>query len=602
MDQTSTSGSTSKLQWLSRTDVIVVLAMGLVALAFSVALNLHFGLPASRAVIAGLMIYGLLVGAHFLIVPRSKEAPDVAELEDDELWRALKEQRRDGPDATRMAMATRTEIETDSEPSAAEAQPMPPASAHVPRRKPRIRAQVPAPQDPSEVTPVASNAPMTPDAAHPTSMPAGDDTLWSYRPSDDVPSTSQESGVPDTPTLPSSAPAQAPSETGARAPRESDVELVQNMIKKLAHQVNAAEGSERPSVASAPETATAQRTASESEARSGPQQPPAIPVQVQQPQAAPEAPHAGGVTPPSSPADVDVVKASVGALRSTAHAMREADAAAPEGAPQVDQPLRTAPDPVAASLGEQVQGALSAGQFGVLLEPILTLNGMRPDHYEVSLQVHTDAGARLNESDAETAFQASGALPQVDRERFIRTLSVGELLGERGKTGSILTRIYRESLLDRDFCFAVATSGVANETLAQRIVLSLTQEAVRSLTASEWQTLNEFRELGYRFAVSDVSDLEMDFSQLTAAGFTFVKLDAELFVDGLSDGQGTIAPADLCRYLSHVGLGVIVDGLDDSETVARVVALGASLGQGQVSGGARLMKAKAVNSDGHAAA
>jgi len=692
MDQTQTSQAAQTKARQKMTDAIVLVAMGLVAIAISFAVNVQFGLSASRAVIAGVLIFALLAGAHFLLVPRASKTEDTTELEDEELWRALKEQRRNAPDAKRIAMATRVE-HVEPTPEAAptlhaagpQSEPVPshpvlsdpvasgPVAsgtgsnnaeaaltaqrpAHVPRRKARILSKR------SGVDP-ATAAPASADMPEP-------DSYGSYRPGNDAlaesigaeatsqmatPAPERATGTPSAHPVPvldlpdtedGSTPAHAGATDGTtQQPKESDVELVQSMIKDLAHRVNARDVLEPTTPSLAPQAVAPGATASEANPQAPSHQAPSAhtpsrphqqqvsmpdPAQVQpdvlqgqpvevaaSPQiiaqsAAPAAPQHHEPThvpelsqppvPSSSPATMDLVTASVGALRETADVMREADDAAPEGAPQVNQPVRPAMHPDAADVAQGLYAALNAGQVGVLLEPIVTLNDMRPDHYEVRLQVAAPQGADIEGSSIERDLQATGVLADMDLERLMKAISVGELLRERGKSGSLLTRIYRESLLDRDFCFTVATSGVANEVLAQHMVLTLTQDAVRTLTAAEWQTLSEFRELGYRFAVSHVQDLDMDFTQLMAAGFTFVKLHADAFLDGSFDADAGLSSHDLTRYLAQSGLAVIVDGIDSTDSAAEALAMGAGLGQGAITGGPRLMKAEAVANEDHAVA
>ena len=96
---------------------------------------------------------------------------------------------------------------------------------------------------------------------------------------------------------------------------------------------------------------------------------------------------------------------------------------------------------------------------------------------------------------------------------------------------------------------------------------------------------------GFGFALEDVTDLEMDFGKLKALGFEFVKLDAEVFLEGMQAPGGCIAAADICRYLSEFGLTLIVGAIDDDWLLAKVMGFGVLLGKGTLFGGPRLIKA-----------
>jgi cyclic-di-GMP phosphodiesterase, flagellum assembly factor TipF len=101
-------------------------------------------------------------------------------------------------------------------------------------------------------------------------------------------------------------------------------------------------------------------------------------------------------------------------------------------------------------------------------------------------------------------------------------------------------------------------------------------------------------DLGFRFALEDVSDLDMDFEALTAAGFAFAKFDARIFLEGLPAQGGLIPAADLCRYLAHLGLTLIVGRIDDEAQLAKVLGFGALFGQGTLFGAPRPVKAEVL--------
>ncbi len=108
--------------------------------------------------------------------------------------------------------------------------------------------------------------------------------------------------------------------------------------------------------------------------------------------------------------------------------------------------------------------------------------------------------------------------------------------------------------------------------------------------------------LGFRFAISGLTDLDMNFSAMANAGFGFVKLDASVLMDGLPHPGGHIPAGDVCRFLADQGFGLIVEGIDSEETLARVFGFGVLMGQGTLFGGRRPVKADVAGKPGQAAA
>lgn len=561
---------------------------------------------------AGVLLLPLLVLAHFMMAPRrNKSHNQEPNVEDDELWRALDEQRREGPDGKRMQMATRA-LRGVQHGSGEDAGPTLETPTAPPRRqwlrKPRILRAVKQADTSAAPDTVQSAEPAPAPAANRAAAPAETTQVQ-------PPPMATEAQTPEADHR--TAAGVQPSQPGARVPSESDVELVQSMIKKLAHQVNAAElfdkaaastpvaptdqtietvaDEQGPIPTSAPEVEVIAETPASAEAAPiAAPTPPPLPVD-----AAPGQQQFNHPLPPSSPASPDVVQSSLDALRNTASEMRAAEAKAPDHAPQIEQPLRPATTADGTALAPNILAALGADDTGAFLEPIVTLDGMAPAHYEFSLEINTEAGSALNLDQAETIFQATEVLPAVDNHRFKTAISIAEVLSARGKSGDLLTRVFRESLMDRDFCFAVATNGVANETLARHMVLSLSQSAVHELSATEWQTLSEFHELGYRFALSHVYDLDIDFSQLTATGFAYVKLDATGLLNIAAERRSALTPERVLHDLAQAGLTVIIDGIADHDLASRFAAIGAGFGQGPVSGGPRMMKSAAIAGTSH---
>ena len=122
-------------------------------------------------------------------------------------------------------------------------------------------------------------------------------------------------------------------------------------------------------------------------------------------------------------------------------------------------------------------------------------------------------------------------------------------------------------------------------------MLSFTQSDVRGFSTPEWDSLADMRALGFRFALSHITDLDMDFEALAEQGFVFVKLDASVFLDGLPAPSGHLPSSDVCRHLAKHGLTLVVERIDDDDQLARVLGFGVLLGQGQLFGGARPVRA-----------
>jgi cyclic-di-GMP phosphodiesterase TipF (flagellum assembly factor) len=354
---------------------------------------------------------------------------------------------------------------------------------------------------------------------------------------------------------------------------EMNVELIQSLIKKLADELNGP-----------PET--------DGDAQSG-------------------------IAEPPMQADT-MIGRSAAALDTAARAMREAAAEAPaaqnsrrpgssggpiphvwptaRSAARAGPGARPALDPHLARIAE----AIAAERIEVLLEPIHALAEGRPQHYEISMRLLTADGVAMEQGDYARAALGSGLMPRIDAARMLRAARVARRLSQRGRQGSVLTAMTGGSLTGDEFLNAAAmqlgTDGRIN------LVLSFTQADVRSFTPVHAEALGSMAAGGFAFALEDVTDLDMDFGRLKAMGFEFIKLDAEVFLEGLRASDGRVPAADICRYLSEFGLSLIVGRIEDDWLLARILGFGVLLGKGALFGGPKQVKAEVVADPGTAAA
>ena len=390
--------------------------------------------------------------------------------------------------------------------------------------------------------------PMHADAAPPAPVAGQQQDLFNFRPSrspyfetDEPQESVPQRALDPRRAAPEPAPAQG----------EMNVELIQNLIKKLADELNEGDGR--------------------------------APAQ-QEPSAAPEA----------------MVGRSAAALGTAARAMR--GDAGQRGPAQPNNPdwwpaaRNTAPriqaqpsiDPQLARVAE----AIAAERLEVLIEPIHALNEGRSRHYEISMRLLTSDGAALEQSDYTRTALGSGLMPRIDAARMLRAARVARRLSQRGTQGSVLTAITGEALTGDAFLDAAAaqpgTDGRVN------LVLSFTQADVRSFTPVHAEALGSMAAGGFAFALEDVTDLDMDFGGLKAMGFEFIKLDAEVFLEGLRTGNGRIPASDICRHLSEFGLTLIVGRIEDDWLLARILGFGVLYGKGALFGGPKVVKPEVV--------
>lgn len=348
----------------------------------------------------------------------------------------------------------------------------------------------------------------------------------------------------------------------ASAVREDDVEMLQRRIKDMLLQVTAAEQAKELTALPAHQPLPAEITAG--------------------------------------------VEASLEALHAAAHVMHKPSSAvfAPAASAISDTVVATPPEPTADPSNAQrlaVREAIAAGRVDVFLEPILSLGNQAAQHYEVSIALRGVNSEPIGNGEGDV-FAGRGLLPLFDYVRIERSAIVAERLASRGKSGAVFSCASGEALNEPDFTRSMQLDFVARPATARQLILTFQQSDIRAFRASEQRAVSALSALGFRFAISALTDLDMNFAAMANAGFGFVKVDAAMLMHGLPHPGGHIPPSDVCRFLADQGFGLIVEGIDSEETLARLFGFGVLMGQGTLFGGRRPVKADVVGKPGQAAA
>jgi len=489
-------------------DAFVIFSVTIVSLALGAWFLLRLGLPLWSGMVLALAVYTALLAFH-LVVRRSFIAagPSVA----DDSW-----SREAEPPPWQSFVEDARGLPQDDAPHSAEQEAARWAEQARAGTK-RLGDAVAPPAQPEPFDPVLRRGAPPPRIASPYPAPGKPALADAPRP----PALSNPPGPPGPPD------------------GEVSAELIQDLIKKLADELNSTAGDEQPLTRASEPRAPAAPAASEDR---------------------------GAAVPSWWPSADGTARAAAGPR---------------PGAPP-------ALNPQLARIAEAVE----AERLEVLLDPIHALAEGRPRHFEVSMRLLAADGAALEASDYARAAKGSGLMPRIDAARMVRALRVARRLEQRGRQGSVLTSIVGESLADRSFLDATAAEPGTDGRMG--LVLSFAQNEVRAFTLGHAQALTTLAAAGFSFAIDEVTDLDMDFAALKEMGFKFIKLDAPVFLEGLPASGGRIPASDICRHLGDFGFTLIVGRIEDDWLLARILGFGVLFGKGTLFGGPKLVKEEVV--------
>jgi cyclic-di-GMP phosphodiesterase TipF (flagellum assembly factor) len=237
---------------------------------------------------------------------------------------------------------------------------------------------------------------------------------------------------------------------------------------------------------------------------------------------------------------------------------------------------------------EIVSQAIEAGRVDLYLQPTVTLPERRARYFEACTRIRTKSDSLIRPRSYLPAAEGSGMMPLIDNVLLVKSVQTLRRLGPDSRIRGVFCNISVSTLLDPEFFPELVEFMEENSGLSESLIFEVSQRAIVGLGATEFGALETLAALGYGFSLDHVADFDLDFISLRDRAFRFVKTDARTFLGG-SDRAGRFSAADLKRALDDLDIKLIVEKVEDEDTVARLLDRGIALAQGDLFGKPRPM-------------
>lgn len=288
--------------------------------------------------------------------------------------------------------------------------------------------------------------------------------------------------------------------------------------------------------------------------------------------------------PPRAPASA----ASAEALP-PAPAAAEEPGARPAGAEQ-PPPEPAAERPVAAILA-----AFAGDRLELHLQPVVALPQRKVRFYEALARLRLADDTLLVPAEFLPVLEARGLMPELDRKVLARSAAIARHLAGRGSEALIACNLAAASLAEPGFLRGIGRLLDAHPDLPGRIVLELSQRCWRTLDAEKAGALAQLRDRGLSFALDRATDLRLDPLALADRGVRYVKIPAELLLQGESSGVLDVEIHDLAAVLARAGIRLVAERVEREEDVPDLLDLDVPMAQGFVFAPPRPVRAEVLN-------
>jgi len=300
---------------------------------------------------------------------------------------------------------------------------------------------------------------------------------------------------------------------------------------------------------------------------------------------------------PAAPAEPAATAAAVAAApdESTPVAAPASDLKPANGAARVPSGIfkgKTEED-----VADVIRAAIDANRIDLYLQPILTLPQRKVRYYEAMTRLRTEDGTLVLPGDFLEFAERAGLMPKIDNLLLFRCVQVLRRLLMKNREIGLFCNISTSTLNDPVIFPQFSQFLEANRALTPSLTLEFTQDAFRAMGALESEGLASLRELGFRFSMDQVKDLQFGPRDLSERGIKFVKIPAALLLNRVPE-SADIHTADLSDLLGRYGVSLIAERIETESVVVDLLDYDVRFGQGFLFSPPRPVRAEALQGIG----
>lgn len=232
---------------------------------------------------------------------------------------------------------------------------------------------------------------------------------------------------------------------------------------------------------------------------------------------------------------------------------------------------------------ERIREALERQRVEMVIQPMVRLPQRRVEFYETFSRLAARDGTPILPEDYIELAGRAGLVPALDDIVLFRCVEqVRANLAEDFDIG-YFCNISGATLSDRSFFPQFLTYLEANDGLAGRLILELSQAHLAKLDDVAKTQLDRLTAAGIGLSLDGVTDLDIDVAAVAAHGFKFIKLGAEALLPKIGE-EPVVDLAGLRDDLARAGIALVVEKIESEEMLLDLLDYNIDFGQGYLFG------------------
>jgi cyclic-di-GMP phosphodiesterase TipF (flagellum assembly factor) len=243
---------------------------------------------------------------------------------------------------------------------------------------------------------------------------------------------------------------------------------------------------------------------------------------------------------------------------------------------------------------EVIRNAIDADRIDLYLQPIVTLPRRKVGFYEAMSRLRSETGETVHESEFVPQAERGGLMPKLDYLVVFRCVQIVRRLLMKNREIGLFCNLSRTTLIHPDVWQQLHDFMAANRAIAPSLILQFAQSAVREMAEPEYERLAALSELGFRFCFNEVTSLRVEPGEIAPRGFRFVKVHAALLLGRVAPAPSEAGPGELSELLGRFGIDLIVDRIENENSVMELLDHDVRYGQGPLFSAPRPVRAEAL--------
>jgi cyclic-di-GMP phosphodiesterase TipF (flagellum assembly factor) len=221
---------------------------------------------------------------------------------------------------------------------------------------------------------------------------------------------------------------------------------------------------------------------------------------------------------------------------------------------------------------------------------VVSLPQRKPSYYETFTRLRDGQGAVIEPARYIAAAESSGLISAIDNNLLFRCVQIVRKSQRRELNLGFFCNISRYTLMDTSFFPEFIDFMEQNAGLAANLIFEFTQADLAAHDRNTEYNLAQLSDLGFRFSVDGVTNLELDVEALVDRRLSFLKIDASTALDTLRDADASLQLHRVKRALDRAGINLIVEKIEEEEQLIELLDYGIDFGQGYLFGAPRLSR------------